>query len=121
MAKRIGNLMDATLPKPPLLTAFVEVLSKYRENMNTAPPPDPIHGQLLANRTKKRSGSENNERAAVRSALEFVELCEKLDARYEDLDSWLVAWGAWTMDENLFFASVEDIAACRRQRVALAG
>ena len=73
MAKWIGNLMDATLPKPPSLTAFVEVLSKYRENMNRAPPLDPVHRQLLANRTKKRSGTENSERAGVRSALEFVD------------------------------------------------
>ena len=89
--------------------------------MNRPPTPDPVHGQLLGNRTGKRSGAQNNERAAVRSALEFVELCTQLDARYEDLDSWFVAWAAWTMDENLIFGSVEEIAACRRQREAQTG
>ena len=101
MAQRVANLVEATLSKPPSVPVFIEVLSKYRENWDKPPAPDPVHGQLLAQAKKQLTGSQNNERAAVRSALEFMELCTKLDARYEELDLWLVAWAAWIMDENL--------------------
>ena len=63
--------------------------------------PDPIHGTTLHIGEKgKKSGAENAERAAMQSELKFFEICTQLQAAYEDLDSWFVAWGAWVIDED---------------------
>ena len=120
MAKRVANLLDANLPVPPRVPEFLEVLQKYKANLRAPAKKDPVHGDML-NKTRKLCGSENAERAAVNSALNFVALCTHLQAVYEDLDDWFVAWGAWIIDEELLCDLAEDVAAMRARRKEQAG
>ena len=116
MTKRIANLLDAGLPPPPPLSVFLDVLKKQRQGWVTPQAKvDPIHGTMLSKK-KKLSGTQNNERAAVRSALQFVEVCAHLQATYEDLDNWFVAWGAWIIDEKFLVDCATEMAGIRARR-----
>ena len=115
MSKRTANLLDANLAAPPSVSTFLEALKKQYKARQVKP--DPVHGTMLQNATKqKASGALCAERAAVQSALDFVALCDHLNAVYEDLDSWLVAWAAWVIDPDVLFETAQEIAACRQRR-----
>ena len=75
MAKRLSNLIDASLPPPPSVVEFVDAL---RNGHSARSEVDPVHG--ICPSMKQASGSEKTDNAAVRAFLEFIILCDLMQA-----------------------------------------
>jgi hypothetical protein len=118
MTARISKLIDAALGPLPSVNDFVDFLRKYQRRTGDAPAPDPVHGTLLQGVNAKPSGSAKAEMVALGRALEFVDVCEHLDAKYASLDAWFVGWGAWAIHSDLLFDTEEKREECLAQRAA---
>ncbi len=112
MAKRLCNLIEASLPPPPAIPDFVAVMRAYM-----APRPvvaDPVHG--VCDAPKIAEGSEKTDRAAVRALLEFVALCDALGAKYDSLDDMFIGWGRWSIRTQDLWADDANAAATLARR-----
>ena len=56
MAKRVANLIEATLPPPPSVDAFVTIIQAVNENLSRPAAQDPVFGGMFQSR--KPRGSE---------------------------------------------------------------
>ena len=118
MTARLSKLVDAALGPLPSVTDFVEFLRTSARRTGDVPAPDPVHGMLLQGVNAKPSGSARAEQTALARALEFVDVCAHLDAKYANLDAWFVGWGAWAIQAELLFDTEEKREECLAQRAA---
>ena len=117
MAKRASNILEAQLPSPPSVPQFLAIVRRWKEEQEQPKAKDPVHGDLLANSgAGVPVGTNRVEKAAVSSVLEFVGLCESLEARYESLDLFFVGWVGWIMDPQHMFDAESDREACWTRR-----
>ena len=118
MTARISKLIDAALGPLPSVNDFVDFLRKYQRRTGDAPAPDPVHGLLLVGVNAKPKGTAKTEHTAMVRALDFVDVCAHLDAKYASLDAWFVGWGAWAIQADLLSDAKEKTDESIAQRAA---
>ena len=92
MTARLSKLMDAALGLSPSVPEFVHFLRACDRRNSDAPAPDLVHGLLLVGVNAKPKGTAKTEHTARVRALDFVDVCAHLDAKYASLDAWLPGW-----------------------------
>jgi hypothetical protein len=121
MSKRLANMLEATLPPAPSVTAFLAGLRAWQTaHTAAATNPDPIHGDLFGV-PKKPSGSAGAERAGVSLVLHFAQFCEACGATYTTLDAFLTAWAQWVISPAHLFDTEAEQKACEERRKEQAG
>ena len=116
MSKRLANILDASLPTPPDLRYFLDVMQRWQNASVEQARQDPVHGALFRP-TKKASGSKGCERAGITSLLQFADLCLHQAATYPTLDAFFVAWGQWVLHPSQLFDTSAEQDQCMQQRV----
>ena len=120
MSKRAANILEASLSPIPGVDEFVFALVQWHANLNVPANVDPVHGVLFATKSQAPKGTRGTEMAAVRSLLQFADLCKSKSANYPNLDDFMVGWGRWVIDPNHLFDTTAAREECVQQRAELA-
>ena len=105
MSKRAALMLEGNLDSPPLVSDFLATLQAWVDKENAPKPIDPVHGAAFDNiKVGKPSGSQYCQKAGVKCALEFKELCAALQTPdYATLDAWLLGFSRWVLKADMMF------------------
>jgi hypothetical protein len=108
--KRQGLLLEGNLEDPPVVSVFLTALQTWQNKRNEPKRPDPLHGTAFDRApTGKLSGTQSGQITAVKTALQFHEVCLKLGTEeYTSLDEWLLAMSRWMMNADYMFQDPRD-------------
>ncbi|EPS57142.1 hypothetical protein M569_17679 [Genlisea aurea] len=69
---------------------------------------------------RRPGGTEQVSRAALRSLVQFADLCASSSANYTSLDTFLVGWGRWVLQPGMLFHDEAEADTCAQRRKELA-
>ncbi|EPS57856.1 hypothetical protein M569_16961, partial [Genlisea aurea] len=118
MSKRFANLLEAVMPPPPSLDAFLAIVRECHRTLSVSADPDPVTGVTFS--VRKPGGTEQVSRAALRSLVQFADLCADTSANYATLDAFLVGWGRWVIPPGMLFDDEAEASACAQRTKELA-
>jgi hypothetical protein len=115
--KRLSNLAESHMPPAPGVEEFVVALRKvFSPSDNT----DPLLGELPVTTVAVKE-QHRSRKAALKTFLQYIAVCEVHGVKHASLDDCFVAWGRWSIHAQELYPTPEQADICVAARKEKAG